>query len=176
MVSAQLPQVIPSTVVAYVLPMFKFASMIPESVLQISYSLDKISAAAHQFWQYAHSFRIICFSGDMGAGKTTFVHALCDNLGVNDTVSSPTFALVNEYHFDQNGQDKTILHMDWYRLRNTAEAIDTGMEDALLNEDVYCFVEWAERAEELIPLGALRVRIEVVSETDRVLTAEVYLK
>lgn len=144
----------------------------PESVLQISYSLDKIHAAAHQFWQYAHRYHIICFQGDMGAGKTTFVHALCDNLGVQDTVSSPTFALINEYHFLLEGVDKTILHMDWYRLRSTAEAIDAGMEDALMNKDNYCFVEWAERAPELIMDGALRVYIEVVDEFNRVLSVK----
>lgn len=108
----------------------------------------------------------------MGAGKTTFVHAICDNLGVKDAVSSPTFALINEYHFTQNGKDQTILHMDWYRLRNAAEAIDAGMEDAVTDATHYSFIEWAELAPEIVPPDALKVYIEVVDEQNRTLSIE----
>jgi len=117
--------------------------MLRES-LQISYSLTDIRAAAHQLWQWAHPVRIFTFSGALGAGKTTFIHALCDHLGVEDAVSSPTFALINEYRFVLDGKEQTIYHMDWYRLRDAGEAIDAGMEDTLEDKDAYCFVEWPE--------------------------------
>jgi len=107
----------------------------------------------------------------MGAGKTTFIHALCDYLSVTDAVSSPTFALINEYHFDQSGRDKVIYHMDWYRLRDTEEAINAGMEDALLQKDAYCLIEWPEKATELLPSNCLWIEIEVVDAEERMLRA-----
>jgi tRNA threonylcarbamoyladenosine biosynthesis protein TsaE len=106
----------------------------------------------------------------MGAGKTTFIHHLCDYLGVEDAVSSPTFALINEYHFLNNGQDKTIYHMDWYRINSEEEAINAGIEDALLNKDAYCFVEWPEKAIHLLPQPYLWIEIEVLDETKRKMT------
>jgi len=136
-------------------------------VLQISYSLGNIQDAAHQLWQYAHQYSVLAFSGDMGAGKTTFIHTLCQQLGVTDTVSSPTFALINEYHFPDNGRDRTIYHMDWYRLRDAEEAVNTGMEDCLLQKNVYNFVEWPEKAREILPFPYLWISIHSVSETER---------
>jgi tRNA threonylcarbamoyladenosine biosynthesis protein TsaE len=137
------------------------------TVLQISYSLSNIEQAAHQFWQYAHQYRVLAFSGEMGAGKTTFIHTLCAQLGVTDSVSSPTFALINEYHFQDNGKDKTIYHMDWYRLRDAAEAMHAGMEDCLTQQNAYSFVEWPEKAPELLPLPYLWISIEAINETER---------
>lgn len=137
------------------------------TVLQISYSLTNIQQAAHQFWQYAHQYRVLAFSGELGAGKTTFIHALCNTLGVTDSVSSPTFALINEYHFQDGGNDKIIYHMDWYRLRDAAEAMHAGMEDCLTQKDAYSFVEWPEKAQELLPLPYLWISIESLSETER---------
>ena len=131
----------------------------PQPLLQISYSLATIGNEVHQFWQCVHQYRILAFSGEMGAGKTTFIHALCEFLGVEDAVSSPTFAIINEYHFPQDRTDKTIYHMDWYRIRNTAEAINAGVEDALTREDAYCFIEWPEKARELLPRPHLWIDI-----------------
>src|SRR5690348_14395358 len=111
-------------------------------LFQISYSLTDIQEAVEEFWLQARSYRVLAFSGQLGAGKTTFIHALCDYLNVNDTVSSPTFALINEYHFNANGKDNLIYHMDWYRLKDTDEAINAGMEDCILNKEAYCFIEW----------------------------------
>jgi tRNA threonylcarbamoyladenosine biosynthesis protein TsaE len=144
-----------------------------QTLLQISYSLATIGNALDQFWQYAHAYRVLAFSGEMGAGKTTFIHALCAHLGVRDTVSSPTFALINEYHFMQGGHDKTIYHMDWYRLRDTEEAINAGMEDALNNRNAYCFVEWAEKATDLLPFPHLWISIEVLNESERKMIVQV---
>jgi tRNA threonylcarbamoyladenosine biosynthesis protein TsaE len=144
----------------------------PEQLLQISYSLANIGNQIDKFWQCVHQYRVLGFSGAMGAGKTTLIHALCDHLGVEDVVSSPTFALINEYHFMLNGEDKRIYHMDWYRLRDEAEAIDAGMEDAVRQEDTYCFIEWAEKAVNLLPKPYLWIDIQPVSITERTVTVQ----
>ncbi|RYD57470.1 MAG: tRNA (adenosine(37)-N6)-threonylcarbamoyltransferase complex ATPase subunit type 1 TsaE [Sphingobacteriales bacterium] len=141
--------------------------------MQISYSLGNIESAAHQFWQSAHRYNILAFSGEMGAGKTTFIHALCNVLGVQDAVSSPTFALVNEYHFDEAGTDRTIYHMDWYRLKDTQDAIDAGMEDNMLQNDKYSFVEWPEKAPELLPRPHLWIAIEATAPEEREMTVSI---
>jgi len=144
-------------------------------VLQISYSLSNIKNAARQFWQYAHQYNILAFSGEMGAGKTTFIHALCNELQVADTVSSPTFALINEYHFnDGTDPERTIYHMDWYRLKDADEAISTGMEDCLLQRNTYSFIEWPEKATEILPYPHLWISIAATSPTER--SMEVWLK
>jgi tRNA threonylcarbamoyladenosine biosynthesis protein TsaE len=139
--------------------------------LQISYNLSEIAVIANKLWQYAHGRRIICFSGGMGTGKTTLIHALCKQLGVTDAVSSPTFALVNEYHFDHAGAEQIIYHMDWYRVKDVTEALQSGLEDTLSDGAAYCFVEWPERAASLIPDDALWIRLEATGEQERSLTA-----
>jgi tRNA threonylcarbamoyladenosine biosynthesis protein TsaE len=140
-------------------------------LLQFSFTLSTLRDKIPEFWQVARQYHVLAFSGHMGAGKTTFIHALCDYLGVTDAVSSPTFALINEYHFDQSGRDKVIYHMDWYRLRDTEEAINAGMEDALLQKDAYCLIEWPEKATELLPSNCLWIEIEVVDAEERMLRA-----
>jgi len=134
--------------------------------LQISYSLSNLESKVHQFWQCAHQYRVLAFNGEMGAGKTTFISALCHYLGVQESVSSPTYALINEYHFTQHGSDRTIYHMDWYRLRDVVEAINAGVEDALNQADAYCFVEWPEKANELLPADTLWVEIQHGEQDD----------
>ena len=115
-------------------------------LLHTEYSLEGIADVVRGFWEIGQRYRVHAFSGEMGAGKTTFIHRLCDYLGVNDTVSSPTFALINEYHFlDATAADQTIYHLDWYRLKDTTEAINAGMEDCLSEAkkgNAFCFIEW----------------------------------
>jgi len=144
---------------------------VQNSSFQISYSLDNIKNAAKQFWQLAKQCHVLAFSGQLGAGKTTFIHALCEYLNVEDVVSSPTFALINEYHFHADEKENIIYHMDWYRLKDEQEAIDAGMEDCLLNKDVYCFVEWPEKAPGLLTGKYLWVDIEMINSTERLLAA-----
>ncbi|MBS1589414.1 MAG: tRNA (adenosine(37)-N6)-threonylcarbamoyltransferase complex ATPase subunit type 1 TsaE [Bacteroidetes bacterium] len=139
-------------------------------LLQISYSLATIENAVHQFWQCVYQYRVFAFSGNMGAGKTTFIQALCRYLKVEDHVSSPTFALINEYCFEKDGLMKTIYHMDWYRIRDAEEAINAGIEDAIGNKQAICFVEWAENVPELMPHSYIRVEITPLSEDVRQLT------
>lgn len=139
-------------------------------VLQISYSLGNIESAAHQLWQYADRYRVFAFSGEMGAGKTTFIHALCDFLGVEDAVSSPTFALINEYYFSvKAGKEQKIYHMDWYRLRSTEEAINAGVEDQVNDTSAYTFIEWPEKAKELLPKKHLWISITETAPGERLM-------
>lgn len=143
-----------------------------KKLLQISFNLSNINDDMHQFWQCVHQYRIIAFSGEMGAGKTTFIHHLCEYLKVEDAVSSPTFSIINEYHFNENGADKIIFHMDWYRLNSVEEAIHAGIEDALLQSNSYSLVEWPEKAYPLFPKPFVWVTIETLDENTRKLTAQ----
>lgn len=142
--------------------------------LRISFRLDEIHEAAHSFWRWASGQRVIALSGSLGAGKTTFIHALCDIFGVQDAVSSPTFALINEYRFrTADDVEQVIFHMDWYRLNSLDEAIDAGMEDALQRQDAICFVEWPERAEALLRMEHAELRLTSESDDARLLEARV---
>lgn len=130
------------------------------SLYSKKYQLNEIKSIASDFWEVFRPFRVFAFYGEMGAGKTTFIHTLCDYLNVKDAVSSPTFALINEYHFDENGVDKTIYHMDWYRINSDEEAIQAGMEDAVMNKNAIVFVEWAEKAENILPKPYMKIHIQ----------------
>lgn len=135
--------------------------------MQISYSLADIQTAVHQFWQYAHTYRVLTLNGGLGAGKTTFVSALCAYLGVEEVVSSPTFSLVNEYRYKDGATgERSILHADWYRLRDEEEAIQAGMED-MLQQDALCIVEWAGQAPGILPEHYLQVDFVVEDEHSR---------
>lgn len=139
--------------------------------LQISYSLANIESAAHQLWQYGHQYRVWAFSGEMGAGKTTLIHTLCDVLGVADAVSSPTFAIINEYTYQKDNIPQRLYHMDWYRLRDTQEALNAGVEDVLLDNQSHSLVEWPERVRELLPFPHLWIAITETAPGERSLTA-----
>lgn len=144
--------------------------------MELNYTLDTISIAAKQFWEHFKGYHTFAFNGEMGAGKTTFIHTLCDHLAVEDTVSSPTFALINEYHFTDEGKDNVIYHLDWYRLKNAAEAINAGMEDCMLqaqNKTARCFIEWPEKASELLRSPYINIDIQTLSNTERRMTAKI---
>ncbi len=138
--------------------------------MQISYTLAHIDDAVQQFWQYAHGYRVMAFSGTLGAGKTTFTSALCRHLKVADTVSSPTFSLINQYTFLQDGREVTLFHSDWYRLHDAEDAVNAGIEDMLQTAGAYCIVEWPERAPELLPPGTLWVRFGLLTAEERSIT------
>ena len=99
---------------------------------------------------------VFAFYGSMGAGKTTFIKAICEELGVGDVVTSPTFAIVNEYQTANGG---TIYHFDFYRIKKLEEVYDMGYEDYFYN-DALCFIEWPEMMEELLPDNAVRINIK----------------
>ena len=125
-------------------------------------SLQDLPIAARKVWQILENSdsRKLMLYGEMGAGKTTFTKAFCDFLGVTDSTSSPTFSIVNEYELT-NG--KVFRHLDLYRLKKLEEALDIGIEDMLL-DDSYCFIEWAELIEPILPPNVHRLRISLSAE------------
>lgn len=140
---------------------------------KISYSLATLNDAAEALWAIGKDISVWSFVGEMGAGKTTLIAALCHFLGVQDAVSSPTYALVNEYQLVQDGQTKTIYHADWYRLKDAEDARQSGMEEILYQPNAYAFVEWASNAIELLHKAYLKIDIEVINEEERVMTVSV---
>lgn len=120
------------------------------------YSIDTIDKAAQEFIAQMGDSRIFAFYGAMGAGKTTFVKALCEAMGVTDTVNSPTFAIVNEY---DTPSGRPIHHFDFYRIKRLAEVYDMGYEDYFYGRGL-CFIEWPELIEELLPEETVKVIIE----------------
>ena len=110
--------------------------------------------------------RIFLFFGEMGSGKTTFIKALCTELGVTDTVASPTYSIVNEY---QSPKGK-VYHFDFYRLKNETEALDMGYEEYFYDGS-YCFIEWPEKIENLWPPEFVKVNIAVTDQNQRLITA-----
>lgn len=131
--------------------------------------LSGIDSAAREFLDATEGRSIIAFYGPMGAGKTTFTTAICRALGVeSDAVSSPTFAIVNEY---RAAGGKSIFHFDFYRIKNLAEAMDIGFYDYIDSGEL-CIMEWPENVEELLPEETLRVKIEVIQDSRRIITWE----
>jgi tRNA threonylcarbamoyladenosine biosynthesis protein TsaE len=128
-----------------------------------TYNIEQIETIASELWQQGKLYKIWAFYAPMGSGKTTLIHAICELLGVKGSVSSPTFALINEYSSPVTG---IIYHMDWYRLKDEQEAIHAGMEDALLSNH-YCFIEWPEKAGALLPDNSFTINIELVDENTR---------
>jgi len=126
-------------------------------------SLQELDSAARKFIDEVGGHKKFAFHGTMGAGKTTFIKALCKLLGATDVVTSPTFALVNEYN-TENGE--TLYHFDLYRINSVDELFDLGYEDYFFS-DSYIFVEWAEKAEALMPDMFKQVFIEVVNSGSR---------
>lgn len=112
--------------------------------------------------------RIFAFCAPMGAGKTTFIKVLCETLGVTDTISSPTFSLVNEYHTTDNTK---IFHFDFYRIKSVSEAYDMGYEDYFYS-NAYCFIEWPERVEELLADNYVKITIRIEQDEQRIFTVE----
>lgn len=122
-------------------------------------SIDTIREAAHEFIAHIGTHHVFAFYGKMGAGKTTFVKAICEELGVEDVITSPTFAIVNQYQVEQATTDiSTIYHFDFYRIKRLEEVYDMGYEDYFYS-DALCFIEWPELIEDLLPDNAVRVSI-----------------
>ena len=122
-------------------------------------SLEQIHEAARQFVEAMGDNTVFAFYGKMGAGKTTFIKAVCEELGVSDGITSPTFAIVNEYRSDLAGE--LIYHFDFYRIKKLEEVYDMGYEDYFYSGAV-CFIEWPELIEELLPGNTVKVTIEEV--------------
>lgn len=134
--------------------------------MEMTYSIVQLPQTAEAFWKIAKTVRVIAFHGKIGSGKTTLIHALCDAREVQDAVGSPTFSIVNEYVFTENGTPKKIFHIDLYRLKDEQEAIQAGIEDCLYSDHI-CLVEWPEKIQSLLPANTLHVFIEPVDTETR---------
>lgn len=137
--------------------------------VQLTFSLQNIQQAAEQVWQQLQPYNVWAFEAPMGSGKTTFIHALCDVLGVRDAVGSPTFSIINQY---QSADGQMIYHLDLYRIKDEEEAIQAGVEDVLYSGDL-CLVEWPGKAAGLFPDDTVYLSIEVIDANTRRITAKV---
>lgn len=131
-------------------------------------NLEDISRAAQEFLPLLKEHPVVAFYGGLGAGKTTFIKALCDQLQVTDSVTSPSFAIVNEYHSALTG--RPVYHFDFYRIKKLEEVYDMGYEDYFYS-GAPCFIEWPELIEELLPEDTVRVTIEEQPDHSRVVRA-----
>lgn len=130
-------------------------------------SLDGIADAAHEFIKSTGDYTVFAFYGKMGAGKTTFINAVCAGLGVTDITNSPSFSIINEYRSDTTAE--LIYHFDCYRLESLEEACDIGVED-YFDSGALCLIEWPERVEDLLPLDTVRVDIAEEDDGTRIVT------
>jgi tRNA threonylcarbamoyladenosine biosynthesis protein TsaE len=130
------------------------------------FSMDNINKVAKEFWKAAAGKTVFAFHGQMGAGKTTFIHALCDVKSVKDVVGSPTFSIINEYEYDCEGTKKPLFHMDLYRIKDEEEAIRAGIEDVLFS-GFTCLVEWPEKAPGIFPDDTVHAFIEMADNQTR---------
>lgn len=127
-----------------------------------------LDSAARKLIKNSGEKRIFAFYGAMGSGKTTFIKAICNVLGAADIVSSPTFTLVNEY---RTTEGESIYHIDFYRIKKQEEVLDFGIEEYLTGES-WCFMEWPELVENILPEDMVKVRITVGADDRRILTIE----
>lgn len=130
-------------------------------------SLEQIKDAAQQFIDNMGEGNVFAFYGKMGAGKTTFIKAICECLDVDDVITSPTFSIVNEYH--SNRLDESIYHFDFYRIKKIEEVFDMGYEDYFYSSRL-CFLEWPELIEELLPKDTVKVSIMEQEDGSRFIT------
>lgn len=132
-------------------------------------SLKELDKAASRLITSFPVQRVFAFYGKMGAGKTTFIQAICKHMGSADNITSPTFALINEYRTDKQ---ELLYHLDFYRIENPEEAFDLGYEEYFYSGS-YCFIEWPERIEPLLPDEYVEVKIEEVNNNERILSAQI---
>lgn len=131
-------------------------------------TIDGIMDAAKKFTEKIGNRKIFAFYGSMGAGKTTFIKAVCENMGVKDMVTSPTFSIINEYTLSN---DKSIYHFDFYRIKKIEEVFDMGYEDYFYSNSL-CFIEWPELIEAILPDETVKVCITQDNDGSRLITAE----
>ena len=124
--------------------------------------MNELESVVKRFIRFLDDHKVVAFHGDLGAGKTTFIQAVCKELGVKENVSSPTFSIINQYSTIDN---KTIFHIDLYRVKDNEEAINAGVEESIYSGDI-CFIEWPGRIS-FLPAETVNVFFEVVSATER---------
>ena len=136
--------------------------------MEIFFDLDEIGTSAEEFLKLVNGYKVFAFSGELGAGKTTFISSLCKQLKVAETITSPTYSIIQEY---KTIADKIIYHIDLYRIKSKEEAMEAGIEDCL-NSDEICMVEWPEKAPEIFPDKTIFSNFEIVSSTKRKLVIQ----
>jgi tRNA threonylcarbamoyladenosine biosynthesis protein TsaE len=134
--------------------------------MDLIFKLENIQQAAAKLLSAVNINSVFAFYGEMGAGKTTYIHALCEAMGVKGTISSPTFSIINQYSTDKGA---TIYHMDLYRLKDEAEAVSAGVEDCLYSGNT-CMVEWPEKAPGIFPDNTVHVTITMLDTNTRKLS------
>jgi tRNA threonylcarbamoyladenosine biosynthesis protein TsaE len=139
--------------------------------MERTYTLPEIDDLARVFWESFPNKKIYAFKGNMGAGKTSFIRALCSAKNVKETVGSPTFSIINEYSFTGG----IIYHLDLYRLKDEEEAIRAGVEDCLYSGEI-CLVEWPDRAPGIFPEDSFGVLLETINELTRKIVTFSYWK
>lgn len=133
--------------------------------------LEQLNDFARDFWEYVGNARVFAFHGHMGAGKTTLISALCHRKGVVDTMSSPTFSIINEYVYEEGGKEKLIYHIDLYRLNSHEEVLHTGVEDCVSSGEI-CLVEWPGKAPWLFDDNSVHVWLKAIDEKRREIRVE----
>ena len=136
--------------------------------MEVIFKLDEIKMAAQQVLTFAAGFNVFAMHGEMGAGKTTFIHAFCEAMGVKDNISSPTFSIINQY---KTPDGKIIFHIDLYRLKDEEEATSSGVEDCLFSGNA-CLVEWPEIAPRIFPDDTVHVSISTINSNTRKIKVE----
>jgi tRNA threonylcarbamoyladenosine biosynthesis protein TsaE len=131
--------------------------------MEVNFSLDQIQETAAKLLAETIAYKVFAFHGDMGAGKTTFIHALCEAMNITDVVTSPTFSIINQY---KTNDGATVYHMDLYRIKDENEAINAGVEDCLYSGNT-CLVEWPEKAAEIFPDDTLHIYITSIDDNTR---------
>lgn len=135
--------------------------------MEFDFNIDEIQTVARKIILLADRYKIVAFSGELGAGKTTLINAICQELGVKQHVTSPTYSIIQEYQTDS----KIIYHMDLYRIKSIDEAIDAGIEDSLYSGNL-CLVEWPQKASSLFPSETLYISLQTLSSNNRKLIVE----
>ncbi len=131
--------------------------------MEIIYTLDKIQDAAKNILTYCNGYKIFTFTGDLGAGKTTFIKAMCSQLGVLETVTSPTYSLIQEYRTED---ELIIYHMDFYRINSPQEAMEAGAEE-IISSGAFCMIEWPDKVNRLLPDNVAKLNIIFLKEQQR---------
>jgi tRNA threonylcarbamoyladenosine biosynthesis protein TsaE len=139
--------------------------------MEWTYTLPELDETARAFWDSYPDKKIYAFKGNMGAGKTSFINALCKVKNVIETTGSPSFSIINEYSF----QGGIIYHLDLYRLKDEEEAIRAGVEDCLYSGEI-CLVEWPDRAPGIFPDNTLGIVLEMINEHTRKIVTFAYWK
>ena len=136
--------------------------------MEIVFKLDEIDQAAKKFVIYSSGYKIFIFTGDLGTGKTTFIDAVCKEIGVSEAVTSPTYSLIQEY--EAPGK-KIIYHMDFYSLNSLEEAINAGVEECIFSGE-FCMIEWPSKIANMLPDDTVKSEIFILNENQRKLVVQ----